>query len=114
MRRSATEYWERTSEQCWRTCDKKGGKCSDCGKNGFCCRNEDHPTWNGNCPTQAIKAASKDKHDCVSPKKGFKNFHNNEIEMEIISFGGFHSTFLHLLITYFELRFKLSNCVTRT
>ena len=60
--------YERTSEVCWKECNKKGGQCSVCGESGFCCRNEYHPTWNGNCPIKAIQAARKNGHDCVSPK----------------------------------------------
>ena len=62
------EKYERTSEGCWKDCRKKGGKCSLCGESGYCCRNEYHPTWNGDCPIRAIQAARKNGHDCVSPK----------------------------------------------
>ena len=48
----------------------KGGKCSVCGESGYCCRNYDNPTSNGDCPTGAIQAASKDIHQCVVPKQG--------------------------------------------
>ena len=75
MNQFAKEWWERTSEQCWRSCDKKGGKCSYCGESGYCCRNEDHPTWNGNCPAKAIQAARKHAHDCVLLKQGLVLIH---------------------------------------
>ena len=71
---SATGPWELTGDGCWDQCGN-GGKCSICGESGFCCRNEDHPTWNGDCPTEAIQAALNDRHQCVAPIQGF--FRNN-------------------------------------
>ena len=62
------EEYERTSQQCWTDCGKKGGKCSVCGEFGYCCRNKYHPSWNGNCPIGAIRAARQDGHDCTQPK----------------------------------------------
>ena len=64
------ESWVVTDVPCWHQCDKKGGKCSTCGEFGYCCRNGDHPTWNGDCPTGAIQAALEDRHRCVAPKIG--------------------------------------------
>ena len=62
--------WQRTRENCWEQCEKKGGRCPFCGENGFCCRGERHPTWNGNCPIQSLRVARTDEHDCVAPIKG--------------------------------------------
>ena len=64
--------WEATDDPCWEQCDKKGGKCSICGESGYCCRNEDHPTWNGDCPAGAIQAAFKEKHRCILGEKDRK------------------------------------------
>ena len=75
------EEWERTSEKCYRKCDRKGGKCSICGELGFCCRNEDHPTWNGNCPIGAIQAARKNGHNCVQPKIAGKLSNNKLLSL---------------------------------
>ena len=61
------ESWESTGVNCWDQCGQKGGKCSVCGESGYCCRNKD---WKGDCPTGAIQAAWKDRHDCVAPKQG--------------------------------------------
>ena len=65
-----TFQWERTSEECWEQCHEKGGRCSFCGENGYCCRRQNHSTWNGNCPLRGILTAAKDKHVCVSSKTG--------------------------------------------
>ena len=59
-------HWKFTGEDCWDECDQRGGKCLICGESGYCCRNEDHPTWNGDCPTEAIQAALKDRHKCLA------------------------------------------------
>ena len=66
----ATGPWKLTDKNCWDECNHRGGKCLICGESGYCCRNEDHPTWNGDCPTGAIKAALNDRHQCVAPKQG--------------------------------------------
>ena len=62
--------WKSTGYKCWNEC-RQGGKCSICGESGYCCRNEDHPTFNKDCPTGAIQAPLKDKtHYCVVPIQG--------------------------------------------
>ena len=63
------EEWEVTSERCWHRCGQKGGKCSYCGENGYCCRNTHHP-WNGDCPAEAIEITRTYGHDCVQKKEG--------------------------------------------
>ena len=63
------ESWKLTGVECWDQCGQ-GGKCSICGEFGYCCRNEDHPSWNKDCPTGAIQAAWNDRHQCVAPKQG--------------------------------------------
>ena len=67
--RSSDEEWEVTSERCWHRCGQKGGKCSYCGENGYCCRNTHHP-WNGDCPAEAIEITRTYGHDCVQKKEG--------------------------------------------
>ena len=61
--------WELTGAECWSECSENGGRCSQCGQNGYCCRNYDEPS-NGNCPPNAIQAALTDRHQCVAPKQG--------------------------------------------
>ena len=63
------ESWKLTGVECWDQCPH-GGKCSICGESGYCCRNEDTPSWNKDCPTGAIQAAWKDRHQCVALKQG--------------------------------------------
>ena len=68
---SAVIKWEKTNEEsCWDKCGEKGGKCSFCGRSGFCCRKQMQSTWNGNCPIEGMQAALEYRHVCVSPKKG--------------------------------------------
>jgi len=66
----ATGPWKLTGKNCWDECNQRGGKCLHCGESGYCCRKDDHPLRNGDCPTGAIQAALKDRHQCVAPKQG--------------------------------------------
>ena len=50
-------------KNCWRPCGKKGGKCSWCGTNGFCCRKG----WK-DCPMKLRAVSLHSYHSCVDGK----------------------------------------------
>ena len=45
--------WKFDLSDCWNFCNYKGGACSYCGQNGYCC-SKDKLSLNGDCPTDAI------------------------------------------------------------
>ena len=74
------------SKNCWWKCDKKGGKCPFCGKNGYCCSgyktegfhllasnyNYTRGLWsfqNGDCPKEVHQFVGEDRHYCATPKE---------------------------------------------
>lgn len=66
-------YKQKDNVDCWGKCGRKGGKCSFCGKNGYCCSGQNHwnrkgPSFNGDCPQTAIKSIHAKWHVCAVPK----------------------------------------------
>ena len=54
-------------KNCWWKCGKKGGKCSWCGRNGYCCRQG----WTGTPDPRCNRAVSacKGYHCCTLIKR---------------------------------------------
>ena len=65
----SVEYEQKDNGDCWYTCGEKGGKCSICGDNGFCCSAVDG-AQNGDCPQMAIESVANAGHHVCSVPKG--------------------------------------------
>ena len=65
---SVDEWTVKSGEDCWASCNSKGGSCTSCGDDGYCCSGT-KSDLNGNCPTDAVNAVtssgSTDMHQCV-------------------------------------------------